>query len=84
LIHSHHLDQNKSKRSSGYGENCITYSAVDHALAQALQYLRIETPEEEWMPEQLATVGEVFLETARILARRYNKLIIHTTTNLNR
>jgi hypothetical protein len=30
------------------------------------------------MPEQLATVGEVFLETARILARRYNKLITHT------
>lgn len=56
---------------SGYGGNCITYAAVDHALAQALQYLRIETPEEEWMPEQLATVGEVFLETARILARRY-------------
>lgn len=59
---------------SGYGENCITYVAVDHALAQALQYLRIETPEEEWMPEQLATVGEVFLETARILTRRYSIL----------
>ena len=58
------------QNSSGYGGHCITYAAVDQALAQALHYLRIETPEEEWMPEQLATVGEVFLETARILTRR--------------
>lgn len=30
----------------------------------------IETPEQEWMGEELATVGEVFLEVTRTLARR--------------
>ena len=32
----------------------------------------IEKPEEEWMPEQLATVGELFLQVTRILAKKYN------------
>ena len=50
---------------------CITYSAVNAALAQALTYHRVEIPEQEWMPEQLATVGELFLDVTRILARRY-------------
>ena len=54
---------------------CITYSAVDHALARALQYLRIRTPEQEWMPDELATVGEVFLEVSRILTKKYFKFM---------
>ena len=34
----------------------------------------IDVPEQEWMPEQLATIGEVFLEVTRILARRWRNL----------
>lgn len=30
----------------------------------------IQTPEQEWMPDELATVGEVFLEVTRILTKK--------------
>lgn len=33
-----------------------------------IKNLGVESPEEEWTPEILATVGEVFLEVTRILA----------------
>ena len=32
----------------------------------------IQTPEQEWMPDELATVGEVFLEVTRILTKKYS------------
>ena len=54
---------------------------MDDALKMALNYLHIRTPEQEWMPDELATVGEVFLEVSRIITKKYKITNVHLLKN---
>ncbi|XP_071539893.1 peroxidase-like [Panulirus ornatus] len=45
--------------------SCITYSDVDRAFLDA------STRRGDWQPEDVASLGEVLLDTTRILAHRY-------------
>ncbi|XP_065573256.1 uncharacterized protein LOC136035403 [Artemia franciscana] len=50
---------------------CITYGAVNKALKIAIEYTPLRRPDNEWSQDELATVGELFLEVSRILAKYY-------------
>nr|XP_027209255.1 chorion peroxidase-like isoform X2 [Penaeus vannamei] len=54
------------------GGSCITHQAVDAAFESALAARGIlRGPVGEWEPEDIAPLGDVILDTARILARTY-------------
>ncbi|XP_068229141.1 peroxidase-like [Palaemon carinicauda] len=51
---------------------CITYNDVNMAFSTSLQKRAVVKPSGEWKPEDIAPLGEVLLETSRILARRFD------------
>lgn len=65
----HHLFNNVLNVPTLAGSVCVTYADVDAALYAASTRITVTPPErEEWMPEELARVGELLLEASRIIA----------------
>ncbi|XP_042884671.1 chorion peroxidase-like [Penaeus japonicus] len=53
--------------------SCITSQAVDAAFQSALAARgNLEEPLGDWEPEDIAPLGDILLDTSRILARRYD------------
>ncbi|KAK8750389.1 hypothetical protein OTU49_014805 [Cherax quadricarinatus] len=68
----HHLFNNVLNVPTLAGSVCVTYADVDAALYAASTRITVTPPErEEWMPEELARVGELLLEASRIIAAQY-------------
>ncbi|XP_069975456.1 probable oxidoreductase PXDNL, partial [Penaeus vannamei] len=61
---------------------CVTYSDIEKALFAASSKIAVAQPEGEWTPDDLAPVGELLLETSRILALQHGLTASEVAQNL--
>ncbi|XP_063600017.1 chorion peroxidase-like [Penaeus indicus] len=67
---SHHL-LNDVLLAASPASVCITYSDIEKALFATSSKIAVTQPEGEWTPDDLAPVGELLLETSRIIALQH-------------